>query len=164
MQNIYGMAGLLETGLVWIRLQKIENYGVESLWTFDNLRNNRTLTAYTLNGYKGFWSTFNNTHYSCRTGRKPVWKFGRWAETSPVTWASSLQQERVGKKINIKPGRVAHDKEFVAKCESLGLHPCCWSHYICQQMECLLISGWRARPFPTLSEEPREDKKKDWFR
>jgi hypothetical protein len=133
--------------------------------SFENLRNNRTLAAYTLNrNAQGLLDeiTFNTSHFVEQEG-KPVWKFGRWAQLETLLHEQvHLWQERVGKNKH-KPGRVAHDKEFVEKCESLGLHPLpvVGAHYMPADGVFALLMDELGIPRPT--EEPREDKK-DWFR
>jgi hypothetical protein len=135
--------------------------------SFDNLRNRRTLAAYTLNrNAQGLLDeiTFNTTHYEEQEG-KPVWKFGRWAQLETLLHEQvHLWQERVGKNKH-KPGRVAHDKEFVEKCESLGLHPLpvVGSHY-------MPADGVFAHLMGELGIERTQDvssaksQKNDWFR
>jgi len=52
-----------------------------------------------------------------------VWRFGRWAQLETLLheqvhlWPQNFEEDPV------KPGKVYHNKEFVEKCESLGLHP-----------------------------------------
>ncbi len=56
-------------------------------------------------------------------GEKLVWRFGRWAQLETLLHEQvHLWQQNFGKD-PVKPGRVYHNKEFVEKCESMGLHP-----------------------------------------
>lgn len=92
--------------------------------SFDDLRNQKTLAAYTLHhNPQGLLDeiTFNTVHYLEEDNNK-VWAFGRWAQLETLLHEQvHLWQENFGKNKH-KPGRVAHDKEFIEKCESLGLH------------------------------------------
>jgi hypothetical protein len=93
--------------------------------SFDNLRNNRTLAAYTLHRNPvGLLDeiTFNTEQYEDQEDKK-VWKFGRWAQLETLLHEQvHLWQQNFGED-PIKPGKVYHNKEFVDKCEGLGLHP-----------------------------------------
>lgn len=93
--------------------------------SFDDLRNRRTLAAYTLHrNAQGLLDeiTFNTAHYQDKDGKK-AWVWGKWAQLETLLHEQvHLWQENFGKHKH-KPGRVAHDKEFVEKCETLGLHP-----------------------------------------
>jgi hypothetical protein len=65
--------------------------------------------------------TFNTGHYEDQQGNK-VWRFGRWAQLEALLneqvhlWQQNFDEDPV------KPEKVYHNKEFVDKCESLGLH------------------------------------------
>jgi len=93
--------------------------------SFDDARNRKVLASYTLHrNPQGLLDeiTFNTAHYEEQDGKK-VWKFGKWAQLETLLHEQvHLWQENFGEHKH-KPGRVMHDKEFVAKCESLGLHP-----------------------------------------
>ena len=93
--------------------------------SFDDLRNNKTLAAYTVSrNAQGLLDeiTFNTAHYA-KEDKKMVWGYGRWAQLETLLHEMiHLWQQRTGKN-PVKPGRSHHNKEFVAKCESLGLHP-----------------------------------------
>jgi hypothetical protein len=99
----------------------------EPVISFDDLRNRKILATYTLHrNPQGLLDeiTFNDTHYEQETKDDPLkWKYGRWAQLETLLHEQiHLWQENFGQNKH-KPGRVAHDKEFVSKCESLGLHP-----------------------------------------
>ncbi len=93
--------------------------------SFDDLRNRKTLAAYTLHrNPQGLLDeiTFNTVHYDETDGKK-AWKFGRWAQLETLLHEQvHLWQQNFGEH-PVKPGRVHHNREFVEKCESLGLHP-----------------------------------------
>ena len=93
--------------------------------SFDNLRNRKVLAGYSLHrNPQGLLDeiTFNTEHYE-KQEEKKVWRFGRWAQLETLLHEQiHLWQQNFGED-PVKPGRVYHNKEFVAKCESLGLHP-----------------------------------------
>src|SRR5688500_4893575 len=93
--------------------------------SFDDLRNQKTLAAYTLHrNPQGLLDeiTFSTVHYVEQDNKK-VWAFGKWAQLETLLHEQvHLWQQNFGKH-PVKPGRVHHNKEFVEKCESLGLHP-----------------------------------------
>jgi hypothetical protein len=52
-----------------------------------------------------------------------TWRFGEWAQNETLLHEQiHLWQQVVGKD-PVKVGKVYHNKEFVDKCESVGLHP-----------------------------------------
>jgi hypothetical protein len=93
--------------------------------SFDDLRNNKTLAAYTISrNAQGLLDeiTFNTAHYD-QVVERQAWVYGKWAQLETLLHEQiHLWQQRVGKN-PVKPGRSHHNKEFVEKCESLGLHP-----------------------------------------
>lgn len=93
--------------------------------SFDDLRNKKTLATYTLNrNAQGLLDeiTFNTVHY-VETQAGLVWQYGQWAQLETLLHEQiHLWQQRVGKN-PVRPGRSHHNKEFIFKCESLGLHP-----------------------------------------
>jgi hypothetical protein len=93
--------------------------------SFDDLRNRKILAAYTLHrNAQGLLDeiTFNTAHYKDEDDKK-AWVWGRWAQLETLLHEQvHLWQENFGEHKH-RPGRVAHDKEFTEKCESLGLHP-----------------------------------------
>jgi hypothetical protein len=93
--------------------------------SFENLRNYNTLATYTLvRNPQGllYEITFNAEHYLAEE-KKRDWEFGRWAQLETLLHEQvHLWQQNFGKD-PVKPGKPYHNKEFVEKCESLGLHP-----------------------------------------
>jgi hypothetical protein len=66
--------------------------------------------------------TFNTVHFKDDNGRK-AWEYGQWGQLETLLHEQvHLWQQNFGAQ-PVKPGKVYHNKEFVAKCESLGLHP-----------------------------------------
>jgi hypothetical protein len=93
----------------------------------ENLRNYKVLAEYLLNRDAvglSFRINFNEEHYIDEEGKK-VWRFGRWAQLESLLheYVHGWQQ-RFGDE-PFKPGKSnsTHNKEFIEKCESLGLHP-----------------------------------------
>jgi len=134
--------------------------------SFDDLRNSKTLACYTVHrNPQGLLDeiTLNTQHY-IEQDEKKAWKYGRWAQLESLLHEQvHLWQQNFGEH-PVKPGRSTHNKEFVTKCESLGLHvmPDKGCHVavadgvFAQLMAELGIS----RP----ADVPREDKKVDWFK
>src|SRR5687768_15167365 len=134
--------------------------------SFDDARNRKVLASYTLHrNPQGLLDeiTFNRAHYEEQDGQK-VWKFGRWAQLETLLHEQvHLWQENFGEHKH-RPGRVMHDKEFVAKCESLGLHPLpvVGSHY--QVADGVFARLMQEMGIPRPSDVPSVEEKRDWFR
>jgi hypothetical protein len=133
--------------------------------SFDDLRNRKVLAAYTLRrNPQGLLDeiTFNTSHYMEKDG-KMEWEYGSWAqlETLLHEQVHLLQENFLNRH---KPGRVAHDKVFVQKCESLGLHPLpiVGAHYAVANGPFAQLMSELGIPRP--ADVPREDKKIDWFK
>ena len=94
--------------------------------SFRNLRNMNTLAAYTLSrNPQGllYEISMNTQQYidDSKDGKK--WIYGRWAQLETLLHEQvHLWQQNFGTN-PFKQGRSQHNKEFVDKCESLGLHP-----------------------------------------
>ena len=98
--------------------------------SFGDLRNKNTLAAYRLvRNPQGllYEITFNTEHYVDETKdaeqSKKVWKFGRWAELETLTHELVHEWQQTVGEDPIRLGKVYHNREFVDKCESIGLHP-----------------------------------------
>jgi hypothetical protein len=66
--------------------------------------------------------TFNTVHL-LQEDKRRVWEYGQWGELETLLHEQvHLWQQNFGSQ-PVKLGKVYHNKEFVAKCESLGLHP-----------------------------------------
>ncbi|MFZ5856623.1 MAG: hypothetical protein ACOYZ6_07320 [Chloroflexota bacterium] len=122
---LYGMAVLFKDRFLDPILHTDRGRLPDPIISFDNLRNQKTLAAYTLHrNPQGLLDeiTFNTVHYAEADGKKE-WIWGKWAQLETLLHEQiHLWQENFGEHKH-KPGRVAHDKEFIEKCESLGLHP-----------------------------------------
>ncbi len=92
---------------------------------FENLRNKNTLAAFRLTrnpeGMKNE-IIMNTGHYIDQDG-KIVWEYGRWAQLESLLHEQVHEWQQVFGKDPVQLKRVYHNKEFVEKCESLGLHP-----------------------------------------
>lgn len=138
--------------------------------SFDDLRNQKTLAAYALHrNPQGLLDeiTFNTVHYGEEDDKK-VWGFGRWAQLETLLHEQvHLWQQNFGEH-PVRPGRVSHNKEFVEKCESLGLHPLpvVGAHHAVADGVFAQLMGELGIPRP--DDVPRITKgkpvKKDWFR
>lgn len=139
--------------------------------SFNNLRNRNTLAAYTLvRNPQGllYEITMNTEHYIDEEQdgkKKKVWDFGKWAQMETLLHEQvHLWQQNFGED-PVKPGRPYHNKEFVAKCESLGLHPMpgvgCHTR-LADGSFALLMNDLGIQP-PDLSQKP-EDLDLDWFK
>jgi hypothetical protein len=124
-QYLYAMAVLFKDRFLDPVLHTDRGRLPDPVISFDDLRNNKTLAAYTLHrNPQGLLDeiTFNTAHY-VDVGSQRVWVWGKWAQLETLLHEQiHLWQENFGEHKH-KPGRVAHDKEFVEKCEGLGLHP-----------------------------------------
>ncbi len=93
--------------------------------SFSNLRNLNTLAAYRLTrNPQGllYEITFNSEHY-VDVEDKIAWRFGQWALLETLAHELVHEWQQTVGKDPVKPGKVYHNKEFVEKCESIGLHP-----------------------------------------
>ena len=123
-QFLYRMAVLFKDRLLDPILVTDRGRLPDPVISFDDMRNNKVLAAYTLNrNPQGLLDeiTFNTAHYEDKDGKK-VWSWGRWAQLETLAheqihlWQENLKNKYTGR-------RAAHDKVFCAKAESLGLHP-----------------------------------------
>lgn len=139
--------------------------------SFDNLRQSRTLAAYTLaRNPQGLLHeiTFNTAHYEIKDG-KPEWRFGRWAQLETLTHEYlHLKQQKFGRD-PYKGRGGGHNKEFVTMAKELGLNvfPVIGCHFavadenspFARLMHELGIS--RPEDVPTIT--PGTKPKDDWF-
>lgn len=92
--------------------------------SFDKM-NVKVLAAYTLaRNPQGllYEITMNTAHFDDQDGRQ-VWDSGEWGELeTELHELVHLWQQNFGAH-PVKPGKAYHNREFVDKCESLGLHP-----------------------------------------
>jgi len=139
--------------------------------SFANLRNKNTLAAYTLvRNPQGllFEITMNTEHYVNEPQdekTRKMWSFGKWAQMETLLHEQvHLWQQNFGED-PVKPGRPYHNKEFVFKCESLGLHPMpgvgCHTK-LADAPFSLLMKELGIQP-PDLTETP-EDLNIDWYK
>ena len=137
--------------------------------SFDNLRNKNTLAAYTLvRNPQGlnYEITLNTEHYE-QTEKGVGWKFGQWALLETLAHEQVHEwQQTVGKDPCI-PGKPQsyHNREFVDKCEGIGLHPMigagCHLQLADGPFEILMKELGVERP--NLSDKP-DDLNIDWFK
>ena len=166
-EYLYGMAVLFKDRFLDPILHTDRGRLPDPVISFDDARNRKVLASYTLHrNPQGLLDeiTFNTVHYEDQDSKK-VWKFGRWAQLETLLHEQvHLWQENFGEHKH-KPGRVAHDKEFVTKCESLGLHPLpvVGSHHRVADGVFSQLMGEMGIPRP--DDVPRvKGDKRDWFR
>jgi hypothetical protein len=139
--------------------------------SFDNLRQSRTLAAYTLaRNPQGLLHevTFNTAHYDIKDG-KPEWRFGRWAQLETLTHEYlHLKQQKYGKEPYRGRGG-GHNKEFVTMAKEIGLNvfPVIGCHYAVADkgspFAILMAELGIQRPEDVPSIEPGTKPKDDWF-
>lgn len=139
--------------------------------SFENLRNRNTLAAYTLvRNPQGllYEITMNSQQYITEKvdGKSKLrWQFGKWAQLETLLHEQvHLWQQNFGMD-PVKPGKPYHNKEFVGKCENLGLHPMLGvgCHLkLADGAFSLLMNELGIKP-PDLSRKP-EKLDKDWFK
>jgi hypothetical protein len=127
--NLYRMATLFKDRFLDPILLTDRRRLPDPVISFENLRNMNTLAAYTLvRNPQGllYDITMNAQHYmdenvDGKTVKK--WVFGKWAQLETLLHEQvHLWQQNFGDD-PVRPGRSHHNKEFVEKCESIGLHP-----------------------------------------
>ena len=138
--------------------------------SFDDLRNRKVLAAYTLHRNPvGLLDeiTFNTAHYEEEEGQM-VWSYGRWAPLETLLHEQiHLWQQNFGADL-VRPGRSTHNKEFVDKCESLGLHPMpvvgCHVAVADGVFAGLMAELGIERPQGIPRDEGEKTPKRDWFK
>lgn len=127
-QYLYRMDSLFKDRLIDPILHTDRNRLPDPVISFENLRNHNTLATYTLaRNPQGllFEITMNIQHYadSQTSPDQKVWQFGKWAQLDTLLHEQiHLWQQNFGDH-QFKQGGVTHNKEFIEKCNSLGLHP-----------------------------------------
>lgn len=126
---LYRMATLFKERFLDPIIRNDRNRLPDPVISFENLRNLNTLAAYRLNrNPQGllYEIIMNAEHYVDVTEEGKIikqWSFGKWAQLETLLHEQvHLWQQNFGKD-PVRPGRAYHNKEFVQKCESLGLHP-----------------------------------------
>jgi len=126
---LYRMANLFKDRLLDPILFTDRQRLPDPIISFKNLRNKNTLATYTLvRNPQGllYEITMNTEHYvdAIVEGKNTKqWELGKWAELETLLHEQvHLWQQNFGKH-PVQPGRAYHNKEFVEKCEHLGLHP-----------------------------------------
>lgn len=122
---LYRMATLLKDRFLDPVLLTDRQRLPDPVLSFDNLRNQGTLAAYRLvrNPQGLLYEIILNTEHYTELDGKKTWIFGKWAQLETLLHEQvHLWQQNFGKN-PVKPGKAYHNREFVDKCESLGLHP-----------------------------------------
>jgi len=131
---------------------------------FENLRNYNTLAAFRLTrNPQGMQNEIimNIEHYI--GDEKKVWEYGRWAQLETLLHEQIHEYQQVYGKDPVKIGKVYHNKEFIDKCESLGLHPMpgvgCHTR-VADGVFALLMKEMGIEP---PQDVPKAQGKQDWF-
>ncbi len=169
-QNLYGMAVLFKDRFLDPILLTDRGRLPNPVISFDDLRNKKTLAAYTVHrNPQGLLDeiTFNTAHYKREEGKK-AWAWGKWAQLETLLHEQvHLWQQNFGEH-PVKPGHSTHNKEFTDKCESLGLHPMpnigCHTQVADGVFAQLMEEIGIERPKDVPREEGGKPNKKDWFR
>jgi hypothetical protein len=168
-EYLYGMATLFKDRFLDSVLLTDRHRLPDPVISFSDKRNRKVLASYTLHrNPQGLLDeiTFNTVHYK-NEGDKKIWVFGRWAQLETLLHEQvHLWQQNFGQD-PVKPGKVYHNKEFVDKCESLGLYPLpiVGSHYAVADGVFAGLMGELGIQRP--DDVPRDDEKhgkRDWFR
>jgi hypothetical protein len=124
-QYLYPMAELIRGRLIDPIARIDRNQMPDPVLSFDNLRNKRSLAAYRLTRNPqglNYEIIINSQHYEEVDG-KMKWKFGEWALLETLTHELVHEWQQTVGKDPVQVGKVYHNKEFVDKCENIGLHP-----------------------------------------
>ena len=139
----------------------------EPVIAFENLRNKNTLAAFRLtrnpNGIQNE-IIMNTQHYVEREG-KLIWEYGHWAELETLLHEEVHEWQQTFGEDPVTRRKVYHNKEFVEKCESLGLHPKLGEGYHLKLADgpfALLMKELGIEP-PNLEQKP-EEINIDWFK
>lgn len=169
--NLYRMAVVFKNRFLDPILLTDRHRLPDPVISFSNLRNRNTLAAYTLvRNPQGllFEITMNTEHYLDEAQDvivKKAWSFGRWAQMETLLHEQvHLWQQNFGAD-PVKPGRPYHNREFVLKCESLGLHPMLGAGCHTRLADgpfALLMKELGIQP-PDLTQQPA-DLDLDWFK
>ena len=128
---------------------------------FENLRNYKVLAEYLVSRDPVGLScriNFNTEHYIPKED-KQVWRWGRWAQLETLAHEYvHLFQQQVGS------GKPSHGKDFIEKCESIGLHPLpgvgCHIAVADEPFSILMKEWGLERP----EDVPTDNRKIDWFK
>lgn len=139
----------------------------EPIIAFENLRNKNILAAFRLTrnpeGLKNE-IIMNSEHYIDQDGKR-VWEYGKWAQLETLLHEQVHEWQQVFGKDPVSLKRIYHNKEFVEKCVSLGLHPKLNEGYHLRLADgpfAILMREMGIEP-PNLEAKP-DDSKIDWFK
>jgi len=169
--NLYRLAIIFRDRLVDPILRTDRNQVPDPVISFDDMRNNNILAAYTLNrNPQGLLHeiTLNTAHYEEVEG-KPVWRFGKWAQAESLLHEMlHLKQQKYGKE-PYKRGKSTHNKEFCEMSKQLGLNvvPNIGCHYAPADegspFAILMHEMGIPRPTDVPTAEGTRGRRLDWF-
>jgi len=170
-QYLYGKAELIRNRLIDPIARIDRSQMPDPVISFDNLRNKNTLASYTLvRNPQGlnYEITFNTQHFiegKTDEGKEvKVWKFGRWALLETLTHELVHEWQQTVGDDPVQIGKVYHNKEFVEKCESLGLHPKLGEGYHTQVAEGVFEKLMNELSIEKPEFPPQADIDIDWFK
>jgi hypothetical protein len=166
-RRLYRRAVLFKERLLDPVLLTTRSVLADPVISFENMRNNKVLAAYTLrrNPQGLLYEITMNTQQYIAENKKPVWQYGEWAQMECLLHEQiHLWQQTVGK-VPFTPGHSQHNKEFIKKAKSLGLN-------VTPEIGCHFAVADEDSPFGILMRElgidrptdvPRADPKIAWF-
>jgi hypothetical protein len=165
---LYRLAVIFRDRLVDPILRTDRSQVPDPVISFDDMRNNNILAAYTLNrNPQGLLHeiTLNTVHYETVEG-KEVWKFGKWAQAESLLHEMlHLKQQKYGKE-PYKRGKSTHNKEFCTMAKQIGLNvvPNVGCHYQVADEGSPFAILMHELGIPRPADVPRKEKQKeDWF-
>ena len=168
---LYRMATVFKDRLIDPILRTDRGRLPDPVISFESARNYRVLASYSmLRNPQGLLDeiTFNTQQYNYvdEESNEVIWIYGKWAQLETLLHEQRhLWQQNYGDN-PVKVGRPYHNKEFVSKCNSLGIYPKLGPGYHIKMadglFENLMTEMGIDQPDPLLiSEKP---KRSNWFK
>jgi len=168
---LYRMATIYKDRLIDPILRTDRGRLPDPVISFNNRRNYRVLASYSMvRNPQGLLDeiTFNTQQYNYvdENEDRVYWIFGRWAQLETLLHEQvHLWQQNFGDH-PVQIGKPYHNKEFVSKCNSLGLYPKLGPGYHIKMadglFENLMSELGIEKPDPLLI--PEKARRSDWFK